>query len=78
MRSPIPLPLIALEGKVKIKATLCYATDVDPHHPDNYTQSGLEVVFRPHSEKRNKPAIGKSPSFYAKSKSFFGDTKKIL
>ncbi|TXF77790.1 S8 family peptidase [Chryseobacterium sp.] len=76
MRSPIPLPLNTLEGKVNIKATLCYATAVDPHHPDNYTRSGLEVVFRPHADKRNKPAAGKPLSLHAKSKSFFGKTKK--
>lgn len=76
MRSPIPLPLNSLKGKVKIKATLCYATDVDPHHPDNYTRSGLEVVFRPHTDKRAKPALGKPVSLHAKSQSFFSNTKK--
>lgn len=78
MRSPIPLPLNSLKGKVKITATLCYATNTDPHHPDNYTRSGLEVVFRPHSDKRSKPAPGKPESLHAKSQSFFGNTKKGL
>jgi hypothetical protein len=38
IRAPIPVPTEPFEGMVAIKATLCYATDVDPHHPGNYTR----------------------------------------
>lgn len=56
VRIPIPVPNTAILGKVKISATLCYATEVDPKHSSNYTKSGLEVTFRPHRDKRKDPA----------------------
>ncbi len=46
IRAPIPLPSEVILGKVTITATLCYPTGVDPHHPGNYTQAGLEPTFR--------------------------------
>jgi hypothetical protein len=49
IRAPIPVPDEPLEGLVKIKETLVYATEVDPHHPGNYTRAGLDVIFRPNS-----------------------------
>lgn len=73
IRAPIPLPLRQLPGMVKIKATLCYATSVDPHHPNNYTRSGLEVTFRPNSNTRKDPS-----SLHASTKSFFGKAQKGL
>jgi hypothetical protein len=67
LRVPIPLPLdIDLRGKVNIKATITYFTATDPQDAYNYTKSGVEVRFRPHEEKRNKPT-----DTYAKTKSFF-------
>ncbi len=66
LKVPIPLPDRAITGKVTIKATLCFTTLVDPQDPVNYTRSGLEVVFRPHSERRSKPK-----QIYADSESFF-------
>jgi Subtilisin-like serine proteases len=54
LRAPIPLPNETLAGKVSIKATLCYVTAIDPHHPDNYTKSGLEVTFRPHRSRKGR------------------------
>ena len=46
-RMPIPLPPAGLRGNVKIHATFCYATEVDPQDPPNYTRAGLDVTFRP-------------------------------
>lgn len=66
MKIPIPLPDRTLKGMVEIKATLCFATPTDPEDAVNYTRSGLEVVFRPHSGKRSKPE-----QVYADSQSFF-------
>lgn len=76
-RTPIPIPAGALDGMVNIKATLCYATSVDPHHPGNYTRSGLEIAFRPHKDKRIDDAIhAKTTGFFGKSTS--GQTEEEL
>lgn len=72
IRASIPLPAGDLEGMVTIKATLCYATAVDAHHPGNYTKSGLEIVFRPNKTVRREDAL------HASTKSFFGRTEKGL
>lgn len=76
VRAPIPLPPGALKGNVIVKATLCYATSVDPHHPGNYTRSGLEVTFRPNRETKRKIKDGEPEPLHASSKSFFGKTRK--
>ena len=70
LRVPIPLPNHQIKGKAKIKATICYATPTDPQDPGNYTQSGLEIVFRPHDSKRKNPDQENSDS-----KSFFSSSK---
>jgi hypothetical protein len=46
-RIRIPLPPEGLTGSVYITATFCFATQVDPEHPGNYTRSGLGISFRP-------------------------------
>ncbi|OMP76271.1 S8 family peptidase [[Flexibacter] sp. ATCC 35208] len=76
IRVPIPLPAGQLSGKVTIKATLCYATDVDPHHPGNYTRSGLEVTFRPNRNSKRKVKEGENEPLHASSKTFFGNSAK--
>lgn len=73
IRAPIPLPMKQLDGKVEITATLVYATEVDPHHPGNYTRAGLEASFRPHSEKRTLASQS-----HADTKPFFGKGHKGL
>ncbi|WP_071145736.1 S8 family peptidase [Bacteroides ihuae] len=78
LRAPIPLPNDTLTGKVTIKATLCYVTNIDPHHPDNYTKSGLEVTFRPHRNKKKKTQAGEAEPLHASTKPFFGESKKIF
>lgn len=67
IRAPIPMPRGVVPGKVTITATLCYPTGVDPHHPDNYTQAGLEPTFRPHDRKRKT-----AEQIHANSRPFFG------
>jgi hypothetical protein len=47
-RIQIPMPTSGITGNVRITATFCFTTDVDPGHAGNYTRSGLEVFFRPH------------------------------
>jgi hypothetical protein len=67
IRAAIPLPLSPVDGKVKLTATLCYATACDPHHPGNYTRAGLQPTFRPHADKRKK-----SDQIHPNSRPFFG------
>jgi len=50
-RIRIPTPREPLTGDVHITATFCFATEVDPEHPGNYTRSGLSIVFRPDMTK---------------------------
>ena len=71
IRAPIPVPSGTMPGKILITATLCYATEVDAHHPGNYTRAGLEATFRPHDRKRKS-----GDQIHADSRSFFGDARK--
>lgn len=54
LRADIPFPNIPMNGQVKIKATFCYFSQLDPEHSGNYTRSGLEVVFRNDSRDLSK------------------------
>jgi hypothetical protein len=65
----VPVPSGELTGNVSIKATLCYKTPTDPHHPGNYTRAGLELTFRPHDQK-----FSRDTQLHPDSKSFFGTT----
>jgi hypothetical protein len=65
LRAALPLPAGGLVGKMRLKATFCYASPTDPQDAAAYTRAGLEVVFRP-SDKKVK--AGKAN---ANSKSFF-------
>lgn len=55
LRAPIPVPKLQMDGTVTLTATFCFATETDPQDPFLYTRSGLEVTFRPHSNKKSKP-----------------------
>lgn len=68
LRTPVPMPIGTLAGMVTLTATFCFACETDPRDPGNYTRGGLDVTFRPHSEKFEKDAT------HAKSKSFFRQT----
>lgn len=70
LRAALPLPKDGLKGKVRLRATFCYASPTDPQDAAAYTKAGLEVVFRPHDEK-----VGEGKS-NANTKSFF-DLKKF-
>lgn len=67
VRASIPVPAGEISGKVLIKATLCYKSQIDPHHPSNYTQAGLEPTFRPHDGKFSRPK-----QVHPDSRAFFG------
>lgn len=69
LRAELPLPTGGLIGKIRLKATFCYACPVDPQDASAYTRAGLEIAFRPHSSKKG---AGKQN---ADTKGFF-DMKK--
>ena len=68
VKALIPVPE-DLQGRITIKATLCYATNVDSETPGNYTRSAIEVKLRPDISKMtgdmNRP---KTKPFFASSK----------
>lgn len=78
LRAPIPLPASSIKGNVKIKATLCFATPVDPHHPNNYTKSGLEVFMRPNKNKKRIVKEGNAEPLHAITKKFFAKEHKSI
>ncbi len=51
LRAALPLPNGGLTGKIKLRATFCYASPVDPQDACSYTQAGLDVAFRPNSKR---------------------------
>jgi hypothetical protein len=52
IRADIPVPEGGFAGPLTIEATMCFATKTDPHHPFQYTRSGVRVFYRP--DKTNK------------------------
>lgn len=73
LRADVPMPDFVMEGMVSLTATLVIAPEVDPEFPGAYTRSGLEVSFRPHSEKYTEYPDGKT-STHPKTRSFFSAT----
>lgn len=67
VKALIPVPE-ELTGKITIKATLCYATNIDSETPGNYTRSAIEIKLRPDFSKMtgdvNRP---KSKTFITSS-----------
>lgn len=73
VRAAIPCPESLKQNKTKIdmSATLCFYTEVDHKHPVSYSRAGIEVTFRPHSEKfKTNKETGKL-SLEANSRSLF-------
>jgi Subtilase family len=70
VRVRIPVPNTAMQGKVTISATFCYATETDPQDIVNYTRAGLDVKFRPDKSKRTKREDGTIPE-HPDTKAFF-------
>ena len=69
VRAMIPVPDGKISGLVLIKATICYKSQTDPHHPSNYTQAGLDISFRPHDKK-----FKSTSQVHPNTKSFFGSS----
>ncbi|WP_447868506.1 S8 family peptidase [Rahnella aceris] len=51
LRVPLPIPESGIKGKVKIRATCCFSSPVDPQDTSMYTRAGVEITFRPDPEK---------------------------
>nr|MDT0251368.1 S8 family peptidase [Endozoicomonas sp.] len=62
LRVPLPIPSDGVKGTVKIKATCCFSTPVDPQDTSMYTKAGVEITWRP------KPKPAKSESFFKQTK----------
>lgn len=73
VRASLPMPDVQILGKVDIKATACYKSQTDPHHPGNYTRAGLEISFRPHDQRFDE----KGKKTHPKTRSFFGKPKAL-
>ena len=69
LRASLPIPKGGLNGRIRLSATFCYASPVDPQDASTYTRAGLDVVFRPDAARIK---AGKSN---ADTKGFF-DMKK--
>lgn len=70
LRASIPMPTDGVKGMVTLAATLLIAPEIEPEHPGSYTKSGVEVRFRPHSNRLRKNRDG-SLSQHAKTRPFF-------
>lgn len=60
MRISLPIPAVPLGVRLRITATFCFCSPVDPADPVNYTRHGLTIVFRPRGS-------GTSASFFSTS-----------
>jgi hypothetical protein len=76
LRAPIPLPReYELQGTVNLSATFCFSSPVDPQDPSNYTRAGLDIIFRPHSEKfQDDSPIPKRDWFFQASQ-YWGESE---
>ncbi len=48
VRLELPVPT-DLTGRIQLKGTFCFFSEVDPEDTLNYTRGGLEIAFRPNS-----------------------------
>lgn len=70
LRARIPVPK-GLTGRIEITATICYATEVRASDPLNYTNSGVEVAYRPNAKKHAINKETNKPSTYPQTAQFF-------
>lgn len=61
LRVPVPIPKDGIKGMVRIKATCCFSTSVDPQDTSMYTKAGIEISWRPKKDQ-------KSESFFLQQK----------
>lgn len=73
IKAPIPMPPEELKGRVTIEATIAYLAPISPQDSANYTNAGLDIVFRPNDKKKSK-VTQKHPD----PQSFFSGTEYEL
>jgi hypothetical protein len=64
LRAMIPFPTLPLNGRVTLRATLCFASHTDPEHAVNYTRAGLTVLLRPKKTKKGTMPFFSSSKMY--------------
>lgn len=64
LRAFIPFPTLPLNGRVTLRATLCFASHTDPEHAVNYTRAGLTVFLRPKKTKKATVPFFSSSKMY--------------
>lgn len=52
LRVPVPVPENGINGMVKIKATCCFSSHVDPQDTSMYTKAGVEIAWIPKKDKK--------------------------
>lgn len=69
IRAALPIPN-TISGTVRITATICYSTEVDPQDVSSYTMSGIDITFRPNDTQYNEGATHPKTdsSFFSRSK----------
>lgn len=63
MRMQLPIPLVSMGTGIVIKATFCFACQVETANPVNYTQHGLTPIFRTHSDGSSYGFFGKTSDY---------------
>ncbi|WP_319557968.1 S8 family peptidase [Thiomicrorhabdus sp.] len=53
LRVPLPLPDTEITGNVKIRATCCFSTPVDPQDSSMYTKAGVEISWSNSGKKES-------------------------
>jgi hypothetical protein len=76
-RAQIPYPEEQLKGKVRISATLCFASETDPQDPIHYTRSGLEIHFRPHDQRTGEHSQNATPRSFFNAKSLYAGEQEL-
>ncbi|EGM79743.1 subtilisin-like serine protease [Rheinheimera sp. A13L] len=54
LRVPLPIPKTGILGNVRISATCCIASPVDPQDTSMYTKAGVEISWLPNKTKKKE------------------------
>ncbi|HCT3248692.1 TPA: S8 family peptidase [Proteus mirabilis] len=78
LRVPLPIPKNGITGKVKIKATCCFSSPVDPQDTSMYTKAGIEITWRPTPDKTDTFFKQKTVATEAELRSDAGKWESVL
>ncbi len=71
LRIPVPMPDLQFKGWTYLTATMLIAPSIDPEYPSCYTKGGVEVTFRPDSQRYRYDKKTEKFSIQPTPKSFF-------